>query len=191
MTLRFLLARFALLLVSVPALAVPAFTEPVTTAPPAADLARLNDTLRPSTTVRLTVPETRFTCTHVRLVEDGVHFEEPFRFGTAESALPRSPLPWSDVRRLEAGHTSAAKGAIVGLLFGAFAGGIWNRMDSSNEGHGGFDPWIDTHGTPDGPLHLVLGSAGGAALGAIVGTIARRWDVLWPRSESPSRSPAR
>lgn len=151
------------------------------TAPTAEDLASLNASLRPGTPVHVLGTLRPFSCYGVSLAEDGVHFREAFRFGATAASLPKSPVAWADVQRIEAGHTSIARGAIVGMVFGAVAGGIWNRMDSSNENRSGFVTWVDTRGTADGPIHLALGAVGGAAMGAVIGAAAKHWEVIWPK----------
>ncbi len=151
------------------------------TAPTAEDLVSLNASLRPGTPVHVLGTLRPFSCYGVSLAGDGVHFREAFRFGATAASLPRSPVAWADVQRIEVGHTSIARGAIVGMVFGAVAGGIWNRMDSSNENRSGFVTWVDTRGTADGPIHLALGTVGGAAMGAAIGAAAKHWEVIWPR----------
>ncbi len=71
-------------------------------------------------------------------------------------------------------------------MFGAVAGGIWNRMDSSNENRSGFVTWVDTRGTADGPIHLALGTVGGAAVGAAIAA-AKHWGIAEALSAAAAR----
>jgi hypothetical protein len=110
--------------------------------------------------------------TRPRLEQDGLRYARGRVVGIARRNSLPSVIPMNQITAIAAGRAGPGRGARVGMLVGMLAGIVLAReaSDGDTSGLSGFAGGVE-----------ILGSAAiGAAGGAIVGSMLRRWEPIYP-----------
>ena len=116
----------------------------------------------------------------IRLDVDGARYQGPFERFAADTlwlrptgSVESMPLPASSIDAFWQRESSVGKGAVIGaVLLGAAGLGLGLAIES--------DDYFDSESTNEPVLGLVIGAAGGAFLGGLIGAVIPHWSLKYP-----------
>lgn len=132
--------------------------------------------------VRLTVAEGAYELDRIRLDGAGAAFtpeaQQPLaRWSHGDKQAPpplASPVAWGRIETMDAKHSGAKRGALIGMIALPLAILAWPKDDPEN--------WDTVYALVSIPI--------GATVGGLVGAMVPAWVRVWPRNEAlnePSR----
>lgn len=149
------------------------------------DPSPIDERLREAHLVRMQLGSGRWRIRQARATAEGLRFSDGYpEFGSRE--LEPRLVAWSEIERLDVGHSQVGRGAAIGAMAGLAGASIWFAIHPPKSDAGFLRFGLTSYGKA--VLGTLLSTACGATLGVAVGDRIRRWETVYARGGPRDRS---